>query len=916
MVLNKLSPESYQPLSKTRHSSFQIHDKAKFGLFIDAVNQKLGKRAYSTFFELSHLGIVLNLEVGYMVHVVSTTDLSKNYMFGMTTSFRQTIKQIISNCDYRGEPADNINDVVRIIKLLYTENDLQIITVNKRQRFPIEYNTTLVESDTEIKNEKALGSLSVYLKPDPLLPIYSSFQCDICLKSLSSIRCLTIHITSTHNVPDGFFSKNFMSPSYSQACPLGLITVLVSGQFLELENSLPSLHRSKLKPYTIPENFISKDEEAILKRCKFSYTIREVSECDEMFDFDYLLEFTNQLELNDFHYYIDYLKMDSRLIKIKAYLVRLLFNLMVFSSKKYSFNKNLTTHKNKVLKFYITSINNSAFFFNRISNYERILKYAKYISHAILVIFLSYNLESKMISNFCKEPNFKVDFSEYQQELLEKIFGFVLFNYTLDDIKLYSQDQIKDDKYNPKLKNAYLLFWKDLQKLLIDFTLQETLINTPLQTLFSFSACDFDYFTNQLMFYGPYKRSVVFKSLFYIIRLSFFDNITSANDDTYNSLIIEATINGEIRNIMEKMYYPTLYYFLKKKSAVMQPFFNPEKYTYVHPVFLMNKFVGCKILGLHSINIMLEKIAKQLPIEFMYIKKFEEIGYDFDIISTKLFKMPTELEHNQENIKEEKNVSYLGVSEEFKKSLSVITCLLIGYLVLTNNPLLNFNDYFELDMSGLKFTNDTIEINTEIGCLTVEDTQMVLYFKRYQLLRSLVFLLDTTVSRSKFFLKFEYANSRTFFELTSCRYSAYVELHSFLRSAHAEHNSQRCRSSKSFLGLVKSQLRERSEGYLVTNLKLIAPDHQKYAGEDSNDVPDSRSYIKLTDNFNLNDIIECGFFDYQFDDTLNSDEIIDEADFINTESADPNDPGNQEHNHTMKRSKIKNSTLSNKRVKT
>jgi hypothetical protein len=896
MSIEKLSAENdFIFDSKINIPTFKIHDYNLFGKFINNLNDKIGRKVYFSIEELYHLGIIINLDVGYLIHISSTTNFKNNFIFGLTVDTKLVLKNIIESCDYCQSPKAELDLVFRWVKLLFTENNIELVT-KKRSRFPIEYTTCLYEDDTVLQ-EKKLGILSIYQEPEPLIPIYSTYQCDFCLKSFENLRFVRSHINEKHDLPEKYKAANFVSSSYSQKIPVGLITVLVSERFLNYQLSYQPLYKTKLIPYSIPENFPELDTDEIqIQNNQLGYTINEISEFDEMFSFNYIIKFINNLQISDFNYYLDYLKIDTRHMRMKKFLSYLIFNCIVCQTKNYQYDTTLTTHRDKILKFYISSANHPCFIFNKISNLEKIMLYSNILSKSLLILFASYNLKKEKIPIYRDKPQFKIPFTHNQKKLLNSLFTFTLKNYKSELPVLYSEEEIKNESFMPTLSGTALIFWNDFSDLLIDFALQPKKKHTPLQSIFSFASCEYDPSLNKLQISRPPKRGMIFRGLLYVIRLSFLSNISHVSDEYYSTLITEATINGELRRVIEKMYYPTLYYYLKRKAAILQPFFNPEKFTYVHPVCLVDKFVGCKILGLYSINIMLEKTIKFIDKEFLYLQELHELDYKFDENENKLIRTIMELENElkirKENDDGTEDKNYVhSVTAEFRKSISGITCLLIGYLFLTNAPLRHFKDYLSISYDSLHFNDTYLEIKTVSQIIIVEDLNIIKQFRKYQLIRLLLVKTNEIADKNNFFIDFPQVKPSIYFELMSCRYSSYRHFRAFLKAAHGRNQKMGEEYSKNWITLIKSQPRERSEGYLVINLKLIAPDNQKYTGEDYKDTVDPRSYLSFEDKWNLKDVIESGFLDYVFGDSVTKNYIQNDSD------------GDIDHNHIQEESK-------------
>ncbi|GAV30108.1 hypothetical protein PMKS-003615 [Pichia membranifaciens] len=341
---------------------------------------------------------------------------------------------------------------------------------------------------------------------------------------------------------------------------------------------------------------------------------------------------------------------------------------------------------------------------------------------------------------------------------------------------------------------------------------------------------------------------------------------------------------------MEKLYYPTLYYFLKRKAAMLQPFFNAEKYTYVHPVSFKDKLVGCKILGLFSVNIMLNKTIEYIRTEIMYVREFNEIQCDFDDDDSilRILEDYNADKNNRRNRPMRKrkrdDPTYVEniLTKGFRRSISGITCLLIGYLVLTNRPLSRFSQYLDIKTDAFEFKDNLISISTGEFCFTVDDESVVRCFKYYQVIRTFLLKADEQIDDNFFFLKLDYVTPRTFFDLMGSRYTNYRYLCSFLKACHEKNNSRGEKFSRNWIELVRQGLRERSEGYLVINLKLIAPNHQKFVGSEDALNVDPRSYLPIDENFSLKDIIESGFLDYNFAD---EEEVEDDDQNLNAPKA-------------------------------
>ncbi|KAG0671854.1 hypothetical protein C6P40_003634 [Pichia californica] len=903
MAIGKRPAEEFEDTPNISVSPFTIHDRISFKLFLEKINNEIGRKIYTSTDELLSLGIVLNIETGYMIHVGSTFNIKCNFSFSLTTNVNQILNNIIEKCDFKNEVTFSSTLVKLWIKNLYEDNNIDVVMNRRRPHFIITYQTALKGGEKFLNKRNKLGNMYLYSEPDPLIPVYNSYQCDICLKSTCNLKSTMSHINEFHTFSKDFKSMDFISASYCQPISSGVITVLMSERFIEIEKKINRDFLKSIPPYFIPQlipPMLENDHQN-----DSGYTISEISEFDEMFNFNYIVKFLNKLQIKDFNYYLDYCKLDTRYRKMEEFLTKLLFNIIVFETRKYSYDNTLTTHRNKSLKFYMSSAQNPSFIFSKISNFATVLNYSKNISKALIILHASFNLNRKKMDIYCEEPQYKVCFTHSQKTLLKKTFSYIFAHYKSRKIIMFNIDTTKSaSAVNQNLLKKDLQFWNNLKTFFINISLQKKGKYTPLQSMFSFSIASFDYINKRLNFHRPSRRSKIFKSLLYIIRLSFLSVVNHQNDEYYNALITNATMDGEIRQIMEKLYYPTMYYFLKRKKFILQPFFNPEKYTYVHSVFFIDKFVGCKILGLHSINMMIEKTIDYISTEYMYIKRFSEIKCDFEDFDL-INKIINENKEKKIIIREDScNFITSMLSRDFKRSISGITCLLIGYLVLTNRPLSLFKDYLEIPNSAFEFTNDLLKISTDAFTITVQDKYLIRCFKYYQVIRIFLFRIDSKLDNKKFFFNLNYVKGSTFLDLMGCKYTFYRHLSTFLKLCHDKNDSKGYEFSKPWLDLVKSALRERSEGYLIINLKLIAIDNQKYSDNNNlnldQDNVDPRSYISTKDAINLKDIIESGFLDYQFSedkDKLNYSQHVDETDQFSTpnipiESDDNDDYGN------------------------
>lgn len=870
MAVEKIDNEDFNHNSKIKILPFIIHNEFLFNNFLSDMNRLIGRIVYSSTDGLLQLGIVLNIETGYLIHINSTKNIQNNFIFTFSKNINNILKEIITNCDFKGKPIFDIKLVKRWVKNLYINNNIKLNTIQQNSLFPVSYKIALNEN-TVLSRYNKLGIVNIYSEPDPLIPIYSSYQCDFCLKSYSKIKHVIDHINNYHKVPHNLKSNDFISPSYCQLNPQGLITVLMSSKFIEIESKVDRNCKVIFPPYFIPKTVQFKDDYD-----NIGYRINEILEFDEMFNSNYIIKFMNRLEVVDFNYYLDYCKLDLRFREINDFLSKLLYNIIVYQTKKYEFDATLITHRSRILKFYISSASYPLFVFGKMSNPQKIMSYAKYISNALTILYASFNLSGRKLEIYHENPKYRVCFSHIQKSLLKKIFRYILKHYKTRNINIFTDEETKDFNIKLDLPRKDLEFWFVLREFLINITLQNKSKNSPLQTIFCFSTCYYEFSIKKLNFYKPSKRSNIFKSLLYVIRLSFLSLIDHKNDEYYSLLIKNATIKGELRNVMEKLYYPTLYYFLKRKASTIEPFFNPEKYTYVHPVCFRDKTVGCKILGLYSIKTMINKSKDYILTEYKYIRNFNEIPCEFSDAHSiwRILK-----DNEDDKIKEKKNKmnkiknceinSNNFVStfiKEFKKSISGITCLLIGYLILTNWPLMRFKEYLEIPNKSFIFMKSMLVVKTNEQTLFVTDNDITNYFRYYQVLRIFLFKIDPTIENDFFFLDLNYVRVSTLLDLLGCKYTSYKHLSTFLRACHECYTMK----GEKWVKLIEESKRERSEGYLVTNLKLITLEQQKYVNSEDNDSSfdcnDPRYHIPINKSFNLRDLIENGFLDYQLPD--------------------------------------------------
>lgn len=279
MAIEKLPAEEYLVGSKTVISPFLIHNERSLMNFLLEINSRLGRKVYCSSAELIHLGIVLNVETGYMIHISSTTDISNNFIFGLANNVNGILGGILTNCDFRGEPSADVGLVKKWIKLLYLDNNFKLKVNRHRPSFHVNYHTELSRKEPSLSFKHELGIVNLYVEPDPLIPVLQSFQCDYCLKSLAKIKHVMLHINENHKVPQGYKSTDFISPSYSQMTPGGYVSVLVSKNFMKLEKLLSPSFKKRLPPYFVPDAaLILKQETLLHQKCGLGYTINEISE--------------------------------------------------------------------------------------------------------------------------------------------------------------------------------------------------------------------------------------------------------------------------------------------------------------------------------------------------------------------------------------------------------------------------------------------------------------------------------------------------------------------------------------------------------------------------------------------------------------------------------------------------------------
>ena len=879
-----------------KESTFKMHDEEKFEQYINSINEKLGEKVYATYPELNHLGIILNVEIGYLIHVRSIIKSEENFAFVLNgVSTNVILKSIIDACDFGYSKPSELSLINLWIRNLYEESNIKLQCTRKKYRFDIDFKHSF-DDILSIGNKK-LGLLNVYCKADPLLPIYNSFQCDLCLRSYLKRDSVIRHINSIHGQDIKIITKFYISESSSQLFTRGMMSVLMSENYIK---------RNKLKSEIL---------ESSSKNYK-QYKVSKISSHDEMFKSNYIVKFINKLEIKDYDYYLNHSKIVSNFIKMQIFLTDSLTDLITIYSKAYKYNENFTFHKSKVMKLYLSETSNHSFNFVKLSNNNKIRLYAENISKAIIILLMAYNVEHKLILSFCESPNYKPLFNSSQKFIIEKLLLLIMRKCKIETF-LFKFNITSNTENDDLLK-----LWDLISNLFINISTQETSEFTPLQTIFTFSICNFDKSSKTLTFFKPSRRKVIFQSLLYIIRLSFLSKLTNKNDENFTLKLGQATKTGELRKIIEKMYYPTLYYFLRKKSYIMKPFFNPEKYTYVHPVLLKDKFIGCKILGLFSLNIMIERIESFLNSEILYVKSLAGLNIENEIVKKEFQKFQSKYKRQLEDDEFNGN-NNIDENENIKRSIACITCLLIGYLALTSTPLPQFGEYLNLDINCFKFMNDALYIEIESENICIKEESMIKYFTKYLTLRKYMMNKEPNLDKSKFFMDISYVKSQTFLDLMSCKYTDYKYLYVFLKEAQTKCRNETGNEGNNrpnWLSLIKNQMREKSEGFLVINLKLIAPEYQQFViNKQENVIPDQRSYISCDDEINLNQLIENGFFDTRIDDDEKDDVDVDVEcditfDFTEYSEADFNMIDN-DYSEMMKYIKSKNSNFANKRMK-
>ncbi len=835
---------------KVSVGTFKPHEYEEFQNYITRVNICIGRKVYVTIPELCYLGIILNIEVGFLLHVNSIEHSAYNFRFGLTKSLNDNLAKILNACIIKADIKEEVKLVKHLIKLLHKEH---FGDVSPR----VSYHVSSSSSDPLIG--QSFQIVRPYSEPDPLLPIYQTFQCDICLKSFINSGTARKHVNSSHRtLLSGRYTKSYISRSYSQMCFKGLITVLASARY-ELSQYLLTQGNITLVDFTDTELNLELEKVALRNDLK-DFTVNRIAEYDDMFKHNYIVKLINRLDHTTLAFYLDYCMVDTQLRRFQFILTTLVSGYLRDIAATYNYNRALSVHRKRCLKFYMSASRRTSFIFTKISNEEHISEYATIASNALVILLAVYNLKKKSFPSLCDKPGYKVSFDEHQNEILDNILKLCLQISSLEgdtiaEWKLSQQDLIQ--------------FWSELQTLMISITLQKSSDRTPMQAIFTFSICSYDVGTRKLDFFRPRKRRAVFKALLYLMRSSILGAVNDNNDIRMMNDIQTATQVGELRKIMERMYYPTTYYFVKSKKGELKPFFNPQKYLYTHPVFLEDKIIGFKILGLYSIRLMLDRTAELLDSELKYVKQLLEMESPGKVVS------------NLSTLKRSLDEGVDAFFLELKRSMAGITCLLIGYLMLTNSPLPSFSHYLKIKASSLTFCGDTMKIETDDTIFHINEEKAIKRFGEYTSLKVHLRMLEPlAVPDDSTFMNLKYVRARTFLDLVSCNYTDHLNFYEFLTECQdhcRKETGNMGNNSQNWLKLIASAERVPSEGYLVVNINQFAVDYQKFAlgGEYINTV-DPRNLIPCNDDVDLNGLIEKGFFD----------DVIDEREENNFEEED------------------------------
>ncbi|GMM47463.1 hypothetical protein DAPK24_040610 [Pichia kluyveri] len=262
-----------------KESTFKMHDEEKFEQYINSINEKLGEKVYATYPELNHLGIILNVEIGYLIHVRSIIKSEENFAFVLNgVSTNVILKSIIDACDFGYSKPSELSLINLWIRNLYEESNIKLQCTRKKYRFDIDFKHSF-DDILSIGNKK-LGLLNVYCKADPLLPIYNSFQCDLCLRSYLKRDSVIRHINSIHGQDIKIITKFYISESSSQLFTRGMMSVLMSENYIK---------RNKLKSEIL---------ESSSKNYK-QYKVSKISSHDEMFKSNYIIRNKGLLLLSE-----------------------------------------------------------------------------------------------------------------------------------------------------------------------------------------------------------------------------------------------------------------------------------------------------------------------------------------------------------------------------------------------------------------------------------------------------------------------------------------------------------------------------------------------------------------------------------------------------------------------------------------
>lgn len=736
MYLGKVKSNKYSDLIKNEVTPFKQHNASNIESFINDLNDKFGKRVYVTDFYLSQLGIILNIETGYLIHLHSTDNNYHNHRFALTAN-NKFLHSILLQCITEDNVTYQLIDTRKHIQKLLVLYQIPLTECKYKVYQNIQYKLLLDE--TKLIKDTDIGVVRLYNSPEPLIPIIDSFECDFCLKSFASIRQTQVHINQHHSILVNNKSTCYITKSYSQCTPKGLINVLVSSRFLEFEN-----------------NFELENKD---------YKVTNILDSDQMFNYKFVSKFFQNLVVDDLVFYLEYIKNDKKFKLIENYLTERV-GAILKSLLKSEIDKSLKIFSEKSLKFYKTSNCLPKFNFMKINNKEQLEKYAKYISQALVILIACFNLKSGKIKTFCRQPQYKIPFTKAQKNLLKNLTDYVV-DHVQEDNNSKTKNKLKSFNFK-RLEEIFL--WSNISKLFIDITLQGKSRNNPLQAIFLLSSCSYTTLSKSLKFHSPTQRNSIFKAFLYGMRLSFISTVNKENDHYYNSLINNATIKGTLNQVMTKIYYPTRLYFTRKIEK-FDPFFNSSCYTYTHPVYFVDKLIGCKLLGLYSVKLILEKIKKEL---------------------------------NKIN------------------KLKDIQCLLIAYLVFSNRPLEEFVNYLNINVSDCTTYTDRIEIQYKGTRLLIVDSFIAYHFEMYCNSRKL-----HKCQSSKLFCK-STLTAAYVFDKINFKYTDFECLRQFLVNCHNLIFNRQNSYHKDWLDKILASSRVQGESYLIMDFDLVKRENQKY----------------------------------------------------------------------------------------